>query len=198
MRGKSDSQLDAEAAAPPPPLELNRHRATYYLETYISRLTTETPPVTIDPQTGKQSADDMSMLGPTLTARLERYVTGAYGVIFPWARAYRALGVDCRRNHDAHTDRMPEGSLCQLLVRRVVIDGWHPDRVSVHYQLDPERTEKVLRRALHYIDARYLEYLWRAEQREGQYEELPEHRHHAVPGLHELDCHNRECRSSAA
>ena len=207
---KSDAQLDAEAngrstnEAVPQPLEhlIATHRDLYRADLWIERLTTETPPVTTDPQTGAQTADPMSMIGPTLSYPLSQYLHAS--PMFPWTRSYAAMRANCRRTHTrGHLEReVWRGSLCGELVARVIRRDYAFDRAC--YELgvyDPEngteRAERVFRAALAHIEAKMDDLRQRAEPvvYRGEWPPAPEHRHHVVPGLHEQEC--EQCRRAA-
>lgn len=216
---KSDAQLDAEAAgrwglswhnAEPDdrPTDsvavlIHKHRIYYSRDLEIYQLADDEPPVFTDPETGKRSADPMSMMGPTLSWPLTSYIADAYGLTFPWSRAAFVQWVNCRRVHPAHQDRPEfEGSLCRRLVVLVIRQGFSIDRACLKIGLTPERAAPVLRSALLGIDAEIRRQRAKADFRQmedegyfvrqnsqGRYlwdEPIPEH--HSVPGLHQEDC----------
>lgn len=198
---KSEAQLDAEAHAPLSEL-VRKHRIYYRRDLYIPRLATDEPPVFTNPDTGERTADEMSMIGPTLSWPLTSYISESFGRTFLWSRAAYGQWAICRRSHPEHRDREAfRGSLCKMLVGMVIRQGWEPDRVAVELQLDRERVAEALRSALKAID-REMERLveggvQRFREDQGRftlYDEPPVH--HAVPGLHMQDC--PQCRRTNA
>ena len=204
---KSEAQLDAEAAAPLSEL-IRKHRVYYQRDLYIPRLAADEPPVFTNPQTGERSADDMSIIGPTLSWPLESYITSSYGQTFPWSRAAFAQWADCRRVHPEHQDREEfRGSLCKQLIGLVIRQGYILERACLVLGLTPERAARTLRSALLGIDAemqrQHNKATQRAKEDSGQFvgQDIRGHYvwdgpppiHHAVPGMHEHDCPNPDC-----
>ena len=230
MSQKSDAQLDAEAAVSLSEL-IRAHRTYYSRDLYIPRLATEEPPVFTDPDTGKRASDPMSRLGPTLSYPLTAFIASetrmveeggqlvehpgqpTYTPNTPWSKAAFAQWAACRRTHPEHWERDEfRGSLCKVIVGLVIRQGWNFERACYELRLDPDRTAKVLRSALLFID-REMERIQDKADRlhkedEGHFVgkdaqgrwawevEIPEH--HRVPGLHEVDCPNPVCRESKA
>jgi len=208
-RQKSDSQLDAEAAAPQRSLDamLADHRALYQADLFIPRLSTESPPVFTDSHTGVQSADPMSMIGPTLSKQLAGYIdyhqrdgetVPTPSGIFPYARSMATMRRECRRAHSDHWDR-PEwrGSLCNRLVSMTVAEGYAFDRACYDLVVDRKRSERVLRRAL----VRIVEHMDELQARQtyaktdGVWPAPPPHVHRPLGGLHQIEC--EQCRRAA-
>ena len=156
-RPLSDAQLDAEAAAPPIPLGaiIAFHRHAYAADLFIPKLTTDSPPVTTDPNTGERREDEMSMLGPTLSHALYSWITEAYGTRFPWSRSRAAARDLCRRTH-TRSDHFvrPEwrGSLCDALVVYTIIRGYSWERACLELWVSPRLTEGVARDAFATIE----------------------------------------------
>lgn len=201
-RRLSDSTLDAMAAAPPQPLAdlIADHRYLYRLDVSIDRMTTETPPVHTDLQTGISSADPMSKIGPTLSYPLERFISGAFGGMFPWSRALAALRAQCRRTHRrGHLEHEAwRGSLCHALVTYTVIRDYRFDRACFELYVTPDRAERVLRSGFTFIeqkldDIKESEEAWRriAAARPLRQEAGPAH--HIVGGLHDEDPRDGGC-----
>ena len=194
---KSDAQLDAEAAAPPVALDtlILQHRLAFRRDLFIPKLTTETPPAYIDGQTGRLIADDMSMIGPTISYRLWAYLN-ATGP-FPWTRAYTFMRDRCRRTHTRghHEHESWRGSLCGALVGYTVRHEWSFGQACYELYITPERAEPVLRSALTAIEQRMMELAERQEawQHHGSWPRDPLPVHHHVPGVHEEDCPHPEC-----
>ena len=191
--GKSESTtLDAMLAD---------HRSMYAADIFIPRLSTESPPVFMDPHTGVQSADPMSRIGPTLSKQLAGYIdyhqrdgdnVPTPSGIFPYAKSMSALRQLCRRSHTRgeHFER-PEwqGSLCHELVRLTVARGYHFERACYELGVVPDRTERTLVSGLRYIEQHVDEL--RARQRDvigGTWQQPAQHIHHRVAGLHAQDC----------
>jgi hypothetical protein len=196
----SDSTLDALAAAAPEPLGrmIVAHRIAYGRDLYIPRTTTETPPVFIDPDTGKELADPMAMTGPTLSYAMLAYLhaTGP----FPWTRAFGRMRANCRRLHTRGHNERPEwrGSLCGALTALVIRQGYTFERACYQLYLTTDRAETVLRGALEAIRSRMIE-LGEEVQYVGPLipEPVPVHEHHrdGLGGLHALECHHPVCRA---
>lgn len=205
---KSDAQLDAEANVTLSEL-IRAHRIYYQRDLYIPRLSTESPPVFIDPQTGKPDEVEASQVGMTLSWPLTSYITDAYGQTFPWSRAAFAQWAMCRRVHPEHADRDEfDGSLCKLLVGLVIRQGYVLERACLKIGITPEKAGRVLRAALLGIDSEMKRQKAKAHHRqmedegrfigqdtEGRYVwDEPPPAHHAVPGMHIEDCPNPACR----
>jgi len=202
---KSAAQLDAEAQGRTVehddrslPEMILVHRLLYSGDLFLERLVSDSPAVFVDQQTGTRSADAMSKLGPTLSYPLERYLSESYGTMFPWARGFRAMRDDCRRHHPEHQEREEfRGSLCHELVSRTVIGGYILDAACLEIGVTPARAGRTLRVALRYIEAHMT---WQREKQQaravnvGGFWPAPVYEHHAVPGLHEQDCHNPACK----
>ena len=194
---KSDSQLDAEAAAPRRPIEesIALHRLLYRDDLTIKRLTTETPPVLTD-GTGKRTSDPMSMIGPTLSMPLTRLISEEYGYLFPWSRAVQIMRYRlCRREHPEHLDR-PEwnGSLCYQLVTFTIRREYSLPRACYELGTTPERSERVLTNALYWVETAMDVQRQRQEERQKPdrrlrpWYEADTHERHDQPGLHQEDC----------
>jgi hypothetical protein len=209
---KSPEQYDAEAAGRPAydlAATLALHRALYEDECRIPRLVSRQPPV-IRNDDGERESQWTHTGMPTSGLLHRRIFEKSPGEMFPWVTAFAALRVDCRRHHADHRggDRPYwRGSLCQKLVRLCVIGmrGVGP--------LAPEDAAKVLRlgygveerlqAAFTFIEQHIDEQRARAEQREkhdrGVYsvgERIMVASHHALDGLHALEC--PQCRRNAA
>ena len=209
---KSDAQLDAEAVGKSESTTLDAmladHRSMYAADIFIPRLSTESPPVFMDPHTGVQSADPMSRIGPTLSKQLAGYIdyhqrdgdnVPTPSGIFPYARSMAVMRQRlCRQRHPEHTQREEwGGSLCYALVSLTVGQRYHYEQACLKLLVSPTRTEDVLRRALRFIEEHMDE--MRARQTyakvDGVWPAPPAHVHHAVPGLHQDEC--EQCRRAA-
>ena len=221
---RSESQLNAEAVGKSESTTLDAmladHRSMYAADIFIPRLSTESPPVFMDPHTGVQSADPMSRIGPTLSKQLAGYVDSHIvchdkepcghdhsadpvvptpSGIFPYARSMAVMRQRlCRQRHPEHTQREEwGGSLCYALVSLTVGQRYHYEQACLKLLVSPTRTEDVLRRALRFIEEHMDE--MRARQTyakvDGVWPAPPAHVHHAVPGLHRDEC--EQCRRAA-
>lgn len=206
-RDYSDATLDALAERRAQPDErsladmLSVHRRMYAGDLWLTRLTSDEPAVFI--QYGARVSDPMSMLGPTLSYMMERYLTESYGELFPWARALRGLRVDCRRHHPEHAEREEfDGSLCHKLVSLTIIGGYELDATCLQIGLTPERAGRRLRMALRWIEA-YMRQRLAIQQARNvdagyQWPPPPTHVHRPLPGLHMSECHNLTCKRRRA
>ena len=145
----SPEQLNAQAAGSSLASLIATHRDLFAADLYIERLSSETPPVFVDTNTGERSADPMSRLGPTLSYPLTAYLSAS--PMFPWTRGYAAMRWNCRRSHPehhAHRDLRANwrGSLCGSLVAFTIRQGWAFDRTCYELYVSPDRAESVLRR----------------------------------------------------
>lgn len=197
---KSDAQLDAEAADPrgrrPVEQSIVLHRLLYRDDLHIERLTTESPPVFTDGNTGKRSADPMSKIGPTLSWPLTRYIGEEYGYVFPWNRGAQIMRYRlCRREHPEHLDR-PEwrGSLCFELVSLTIRRDYSLAAACWELGTTPERSGRVLNNALHWIEQAMDAQRQRQEEKlaidvgRNRWWEESHFERHDQPGLHREDC----------
>jgi hypothetical protein len=186
---KSDSQLDAEAAGLPDIESAIRfHRALSQAELFVQRL---------------HDRDGESGLGPPFSERFRRYLDAEYGAVFPWSAGLKALRYECRKSHSEHWHR-PEwhGSLCNRLVHLVIREGWSFHRACYELYVSPPRTQRVFLNGLRRIEQRLDEIQSRetevVKSTEGRHDWLaPAHVHHAVPGLHQLECEQCKRRTAA-
>lgn len=195
---KSDSQLDAEAAQARRPVSesIELHRGLYQDDLRIERLTTESPPVFTDWNTGKSRADPMSMIGPTLSWPLERYLSEQFGYVFPWHLGLTIMRHRlCRQEHPEHLDR-PEwrGSLCYELVAYTIRRDYSLSAACYELGTTPERSGRVLNNALYWIEDAMDRQRQKQEDRQKPDKRLRRwddpivHENHDIPGLHQEDC----------
>lgn len=180
------------------------HRAMYKADLLIPKLVSRQPPTTLDPHTGELHVEPGAATGMPMSGRLLKYLghPEGYGADFPWSKAWNRLRTECRRRHRHH--RGPKhwnGSLCHQLVAYVIVQGW-----SVHNAaqiLDYDNPEPVLRSAFSFMESTIDDYRAKAERRAREEAghgpgaipvEVPPH--HAVPGLHRVDC--PQCRREGA
>jgi hypothetical protein len=195
---KSDCQLDAEAAVPRRPVaeSIELHRGLYRDDLTIKKLTTETPPVLTDGQTGRRSSDPMSKIGPTLSLPLTRLITEEYGYLFPWNRGLFIMRYRlCQKEHFEHRER-PEwrGSLCYELVTFTVRREYSLPRACYELGVTPERSGRALNGALYWIEECMDAQRQRQEDKRAAdvgrnrwWEEI-HHEKHDIPGMHAEDC----------
>lgn len=208
---KSDAQLDAEAAAPYDlAASIALHRALWTDDCRIPRLVSRTPPIVTEE--GERRAQYSHTGMPTSGQLHRRIFEQQPGEAFPWVSAFRALRMNCRRNHrltHVGADRPYwRGSLCQEVVRLVIIGMRRPDGRSG--PLSPDEAAAVLRleyglaellRDTFTFMEQHIDWLQaRAEQRRkhdsGVFrvgETVEPIKHHAVGGLHALECQHPEC-----
>ena len=205
---KSDAQLDAEAAAPLSEL-IRKHRMYYRRDLYKPVLASDDPPVLFD---GDEAEVQVSEIGMALSWPLTSHVFSetrfieedgdrveepVYSIHSPdsmWSKAAFAQWAQCRRGHPEHHERKAfQGSLCKLLVGRVIRGGFEPDEMAYQLQLDRERVAETLRSALKAIDREMQRLIDKGMTRHSEdqgrftiFEERPVH--HAVPGLHMQEC----------
>jgi hypothetical protein len=193
---KSDAQLDAEAARRPIAESIELHRGLYRDDLTIKKLTTETPPVLTDPNTGRRNSDPMSMIGPTLSLPLTRFITDEYGYLFPWLRAVQIMRYRlCRKEHPEHLER-PEfrGSLCSELVTMTIRQEYLLPRACFELGTTPERSERVLTNALYWVEECMDAQRQRQEDKRAadvgrnRWWEEVHHERHDIPGLHAEEC----------
>lgn len=217
---KSDAQLDAEAAAPIDYAALERrirlHRAMYAAELPLKMTQHRVPSDLEDiPLRGvlEPVLDAGELGGPSMSADMVRRLTEPPSRTVYWARARWALRhTRCRRSHPEHWEPVAwRGSLCDRLVQLTVIGERSFASACIRTGTDPDRTVKVLDRALGFIE----DHMAMARKRDAaiaasdvggvaddrgkityQMVETVRHAHHAVPGLHMQEC--PQCRRSAA
>ena len=218
MTEKSEAQLDAEAAGRHEHLEatIALHREMHRDDAYLEKLVSTQPPTTRDANTGIVSQHEATRVGMNMSSRLYRYVEAPGGAEYPWWAAFKKLRYHCRSAHrKIHTGPdVPywRGSLCQEAVRLVVIG---PERrlpafdgpLTIHQAsglLRYDNLAPVLRYAFAYIESSMDDFRAKAEKRAREDEghgpgpiPTPTPGHHAVGGLHAVDCPNPACRKAA-
>lgn len=182
---KSESQNIAEAAAPLEERDLDAaiaaHRVLYAADLGILRL---------------HVRDGESGIGPPFNPVFEAFLDGRLGQ-FPWSRAFFSLRYRFCRTHSKHRGP-PEwgGALCATLTSLVIRHEYSLDRARMKLGLPNEgKSRRTLDNALLYIEG-YLNRLADYEARDHQAAVertpaewmRPEHEHHPVPGLHQLEC----------
>jgi hypothetical protein len=178
------------------------HRRLQSSELFLEYLTTDNPPVFVDPQSGERRAERASQIGPNLSHPMESYITASYGTQYPWAKAAWLLKMQCVREHPEHAGREEFwDSLCARLVSLVIRDNHDPGKAAVRLKIDPDRARRRLARCLRSIESNlYVQRKrWELREREdaGRFSiGEREHVHHVVAGLHEQDC--PQCRKRRA
>lgn len=192
------SSTDAEATQLRRPVaeSIELHRGLYRDDLNIKHLTTESPPVFTDGQTGKRTSDPMSMIGPTLSWPLTRYIGEEYGYVFPWNRGLSIMRYRlCRKEHPEHLDR-PEwrGSLCYELVAYTIRREYGLPAACYELGTSPDRSGRVLNNALYWIEnamdaqRQHQEDKQLPDKRLRRWDDPITHENHNIPGLHQQDC----------
>lgn len=179
-QAKSDAQLNAEAAAPPPPItaRILLHRQYAAAETWIPRLHVR------DGERG----DGLAFSGAFVA-----FLDQEFGGVFPWFAGWTRLRGECDTFHKEHELN------CADLVAAVVRWEWGYEWVCGLYGLDPARTERTLHRALRHIEQVMADRRARAAERahsdRGRHDwQAPRYQHIPLPGLHALEC--PQCRKT--
>ena len=211
-REKSDAQLDAEAEPLPVSALIAEHRARFRDDLHIPRLVSRQPPTSIDSNTGVMDEEPAAATGMSMSGRMLRYVSGDYGSVFPWSKAFWLLKVNCRRNHPHHrsADRPYwRGALCYQAVKLVVVggeaNGVGPLTAEQAGQvLKIDQIDQILVAAFRSIDHAVDDFRDRAEKRAredaglgpGAVPEPTVEQRHDQDGMHQVDC--AKCRRNAA
>lgn len=160
-------------------------------------------PLTANEVTVPDGPTQSTQVGMPISGRMLRYLMGPTHDT-PWATALKALRVYCRRHHEFHraADRPYwRGSLCHQLVVFTIMRDYSLLQASGILRYD--HPEPILREALAFIEQTLDDFRAKAEKRERELAghgpgAVPVERpgHHAVPGLHEIEC--PQCRRNAA